>query len=248
MRRQIVIGNWKLHGSQSIVSRLLHELVRGWVGVHKAEVVVCPAFAHLSQAYTELIRSNIALGAQDVSRFASGAYTGDVSAEMLHDLGCRYVIVGHSERRRYHAESDEEVARKFEAAQSARLVPVLCVGESSDARQRGEALQVIGRQIRAVIDYCGPGSLSRAVVAYEPLWAVGSGVHATPEQAAEVHQFIRRELGAAGGMTRIVYGGSVNPVNAQDFFSEPDIDGVLVGAAALVARDFLQICRAAELS
>lgn len=248
MRRQIVIGNWKLNGSQNFVARLLRDLVEGWVGVHKAEVVVCPAFVHIAQAYTGLIRSNIALGAQDVSRFSTGAYTGDVSAEMLHDLGCHYVIVGHSERRRHHRESDEEVARKFEAAQAARLVPILCVGESNEARQRGETLQVIERQVRIVADYCGMGSVARAVVAYEPLWAVGSGVHATPEQAAEVHAFIRKMLGGSGSLTRIVYGGSVNPLNAQKFFAEPEIDGVLVGAAALTARDFLQICRAAEMS
>lgn len=246
MRRQIVIGNWKLHGTQPFVSKLLHRLVGGWIGVHRAEVVVCPAFVHLELAYRELAHSNIGLGAQDVSHFVEGAYTGDVSAEMLHDVGCHYVIVGHSERRRYHNETDAEIAKKFEAAQNARMVPILCVGESIEAREDGVALDVIGRQIAAVAEVCGKENLARAVVAYEPLWAVGTGKTATPEQAQEVHQFIRAKLGDVGVLTRIIYGGSVNPLNARTLFSMPDIDGALVGGAALKAQDFLEICRAAE--
>ena len=246
MRRQIVIGNWKLHGNQPFVSKLLRHLASGWIGVHRAEVVVCPAFVHLELAYRELAHSNIGLGAQDVSHFAEGAYTGDVSAEMLHDVGCHYVIVGHSERRRYHNETDAEIAKKFEAAQNARMVPILCVGESIEARENGVALDVIDRQIAAVAEICGKENLARAVVAYEPLWAVGTGKTATPEQAQEVHQFIRAKLGDVGVLTRIIYGGSVNPLNARTLFSMPDIDGALVGGAALKAQDFLEICRAAE--
>lgn len=246
MRRQIVIGNWKLHGSQRIVTELLHKLAGGWVGVHQAEAVVCPAFVHLELAYRALVHSNIGLGAQDVSRYVEGAYTGDVSAEMLHDVGCHYVIVGHSERRRYHSETDAEIAKKFEAAQNARLVPILCVGESEQERESGAALEVIDRQIKAVANVCGRENIARAVVAYEPLWAVGTGKTATPQQAQEVHKFIRDDLGSAGGLTRIVYGGSVNPGNARTLFAMPDIDGALVGGAALKAQDFLDICRAAE--
>jgi triosephosphate isomerase len=246
MRRQIVIGNWKLHGSRQFVTQLLQQLVSGWVGVHRAEVVVCPVSAHMEMAYRALGHSNIALGAQDVSHFAEGPYTGDVSGEMLHELGCHYAIVGHSERRRHYGESNELVAKKFMAAQDARLVPILCVGESAREREQGVTLEVIDRQIGAVLDVCGIDRLARAVIAYEPLWAVGTGKIASPLQAQEVHQFIRCKLGASGAMTRIVYGGSVTPLNAESMFAMPDIDGALVGGAALRAHDFLAICRAAD--
>lgn len=246
MRRQIVIGNWKLHGDQQFVAELLRELMNGWIGVHQAEVVVCPSFVHMDLAGRTLGHSNIMLGAQDVSHFAEGAYTGDVSASMLHDLGCHYAIVGHSERRRHYGETNELVAKKFQAAQDARLVPILCVGESAKEREQGITLEVIGRQLQAVADYCGAERIARGVIAYEPLWAVGTGKIASPEQAQEVHEFIRRGLGPAGVITRIVYGGSVTPSNAQSMFAMPDIDGALVGGAALRASDFLEICRAAE--
>lgn len=247
MRRQIVIGNWKLHGNQLFVTDLLQALVDGWVGVHRAETVVCPAHVHVDMAYRALAHSNIGLGAQDVSQFGEGAFTGDVSASMLHDLGCHYVIVGHSERRKYHGESNGLIAKKFAAAQRARLVPILCVGESAEERAQGITIEVIDRQLKAVVDRCGSEQIARSVIAYEPLWAVGSGKTATPQQAQEVHQFIRAELGDYGALTRIVYGGSVTPLNARTLFSMPDIDGALVGGAALKARDFLDICQAAEL-
>jgi triosephosphate isomerase (TIM) len=246
MRRQIVIGNWKLHGSQRFVTDLVRSLAAGWTGVHQAEVVICPAFVHVELAYRALSHSNIGLGAQDVSHFAEGAFTGDVSAEMLHDVGCHYVIVGHSERRCYHQESDFEIAKKFQAAQNARLVPILCIGESAQAREEGSTLAVVDRQIAAVADVCGLDNLARAVIAYEPIWAVGTGKTATPEQVQEVHQFIRTKLGSAGLLTRIVYGGSVKPLNATTLFSMPDIDGALIGGSALIAQEFLEICRAAE--
>jgi triosephosphate isomerase (TIM) len=245
-RRQIVIGNWKLHGSIGSVTDLLQQLVSGWVGVHQAEVVVCPAHVHLLHAYNELAQSNIALGGQDVSAFDSGPYTGDVSAEMLHDAGCQYAVVGHSERRRFHCETNEQVARKVERAQAAMLVPIVCVGESFAERQAGIALEVIERQLAAVIDHCGVERLARAVVAYEPLWAVGTGVTAEPEQAQEVHAHIRAMLGSVGLLTRIVYGGSVKSTNAKALFAQPDIDGALVGGASLIAQEFLDICQAAE--
>lgn len=246
MRRRIVIGNWKLHGDQSFVSGLLRELMSGWVGVHKAEVVVCPSFVHVDLACRALGHSNIGLGAQDVSPFSQGAYTGDVSASMLHDLGCQYAIVGHSERRRFYGEADDLIAKKFEAAQNARLVPILCVGESALDREKGIALDVIYKQIRAVADRCGYDRVVRGVIAYEPLWAVGTGKVATPQQAQEVHGCIREWLGAAGKATRVVYGGSVTPLNAHSMFAMPDIDGALIGGAALRAHDFLEICRAAD--
>lgn len=247
MRRQIVIGNWKLHGTQLFVTDLLQKLVAGWVGVHRAEVVVCPSFVHVDLAYGLLAHSNIGLGAQDVSHFEEGAFTGDVSAAMLHDIGCHYVIVGHSERRRYYGETNKLVAKKFAAVQKAKLIPILCVGESAEEREKGMAIKVIDDQINAVADVCGREHLARAIIAYEPVWAVGSGKTATPEQAQEVHKFIRGELGQYGALTRIVYGGSVTPLNARSLFEMADIDGALVGGAALKAKDFLEICQAAEL-
>lgn len=248
MRRKIVIGNWKLNGTSAFTTELLGSLKSGWSGVHAAEVVVCPSYLHLWQAYQELGNSNVVLGAQDVSRFEGGAYTGDVSAEMLSDIECQYVIVGHSERRLYYRETNAAVARKFEALQKARLTPILCVGETLRERERGVTNDVIGRQLDAVISYCGIESLAHAVIGYEPVWAIGTGMTATPEQAQDVHEFIRSELGATGKVTRIIYGGSVSPVTASDLFAMPDIDGALVGGASLKAQNFLDICRAAELS
>jgi len=247
MRRQMVIGNWKLHGNQSSVTGLLHELVAGWVGVHDAEVVICPSLVHLDTAYRELLNSNIGLGAQNLSRFDVGAYTGDVSGEMIHDVGCQYVIIGHSERRRYHGETDLVVAKKFAAAQKARLIPIVCVGKSIHAREKGSVIDVIGRQLTQVVEQSGADSLSRSVVVYEPMWA-GAGMTPSPEEVQEVHGFIREKLGEQGARARIVYGGSLTPLNAEAFFSMPDVDGALVGSASLNANDFLDICRAADLA
>ena len=246
-RRPVVIANWKLNGTQQFVGELLEGLSERWVGVHQAEVVVCPSHVHLSQAASEhLVHSNIALGAQDASQFEAGAYTGDVSAEMLHDLGCQYVIVGHSERRRFYSESDEQVARKFDLVHQAMMTPILCVGETPEQRKAGKTLDVIKRQVGTAIDSCGMEKFGRSIIAYEPLWAVGTGVVATPEQAQEVHEFIRALLGDLSPSVRVVYGGSVKPNNAQALFAMPDIDGALVGGAALNAEDFIEICKAAE--
>lgn len=246
MRRNIVIGNWKLHGTQAFVSELLREFVAGWVGVHQAEVVVCPALVHLSQAYTELAHSNIAVGAQDVSAFEEGAYTGEVSGEMLHDIGCQYALVGHSERRRHHQESNELVAKKFDAALKAHLLPVMCIGETEQERNEGKTFEVLTAQLNAVLDHCDSSVWARAIIGYEPVWAIGTGKVATPEIAQEVHAFIRTLLGDVGAQTRIIYGGSVTADNAAGLFAMPDIDGALVGGASLKAPNFLQICRAAE--
>jgi triosephosphate isomerase len=247
-RRPIVIANWKLNGSSAFVSELLEGITEQWLGVHQAEIVVCPAFVYLAQAINEhLAHSNIVLGAQDCSQFEEGAYTGDVSAEMLHDIGCHYVIVGHSERRRYYSESDAQIARKFDLVHRAMMTPILCVGETLEERKDGKALEVIKRQVSAALDHCGLDKLGRCVVAYEPLWAVGTGITADPDQAQEIHAFIRQMLGPFGQAVRIVYGGSVKPENAAALFAEPDIDGALLGRAALRADDFIEICRAAEL-
>ena len=246
-RRRIVIGNWKMHGSTAMTVELLASLRRLWTGVHAAEVVICPTHVHLEQAFAELGDSNILLGAQDVSRFEEGAYTGDVSAAMLHDVGCQYALVGHSERRRYYRETNAMVARKFEALQQARLTPVLCVGETLRERERGVTQSVIGRQLDAIVSCCGMEALAQAVIGYEPVWAIGTGLAATPEQAQAVHEFIRSELGTLGAQVRIIYGGSVTAVSAADLFEMPDIDGALVGGASLKAHDFYEICQAAEI-
>lgn len=235
-----------MHGSSSQNAELLSELLKGWQGVHHAEVAVCPPLVYLQQAGNILAGSNIWLGAQDVSASENGAFTGEVSTSMLADLDCRFVIVGHSERRQYHRESNELVAKKFVAAQSAKLVPVFCVGETLQEREAEETLIVIGEQLRAVIDLVGREAFARSVIAYEPVWAIGTGKTATPDQAQEVHSFIREQLDETGAAVRILYGGSVKPDNAEELFAQKDIDGALVGGASLKANDFIRICQAAE--
>ncbi|MDQ2075773.1 triose-phosphate isomerase [Marinimicrobium sp. ABcell2] len=245
-RRRLVVGNWKMYGSRAFNAELLSAIQARWQGVHQAEVAVCPPFAYLQQAAELLAKSNIVLGAQSLSEYEEGAFTGEVSARMLADWQCRYVIVGHNERRRLQGETDQRVAKKFIAARDADLIPVLCVGESEQDRDSGKALDTIGRQLSTVIDAAGLESFRRAVVAYEPVWAVGTGKTATPEQAQEVHSFIRAQLGALGQSTRVLYGGSVKPDNAEQLFAKADIDGALLGGASLKAEDFIAICQAAD--
>jgi triosephosphate isomerase len=214
----------------------------------KAGVAVCVPFPYLAQAQAKLAGSAIAWGAQNMSQHAKGAFTGEVSAAMLKDFGCAYVIVGHSERRALYGESDEVVAEKFAAAQAAGLTPILCVGETLDEREGGITETVVGRQLDAVIAKSGVAALARAVVAYEPVWAIGTGKTASPEQAQAVHAFIRgkvRALDAAVADGLIIqYGGSMKPNNAAELLGQPDIDGGLIGGAALNAEEFLAICRA----
>lgn len=214
------------------------------------EMAVCPPYPYLGQAQLALQGSPLALGAQSLSEHASGAFTGEVSAAMLLEFGCRYVLVGHSERRALFGETDAVVAAKFAAAQEAGLVPVLCVGETLDERNAGQTASVIARQLSAVLDRVGVNAMASAVVAYEPVWAIGTGVTASPAQAQEVHAAIRAQvaaldIGVAEGL-RILYGGSVKPQNAKELFGQADIDGGLIGGAALVADDFLAICLAAN--
>ena len=246
MRRPTVIGNWKMNASHTQTEALLSALVEGWAGVHRAEVAVCPPFIYLDKASEYLEQSNIAFGAQDVSEHESGAYTGQISADMLVDVGCKYVLVGHSERREYLAESSASVAKKFDAALKKGLVPVLCVGETLQEREAEQTFDVVGQQLRAVIDVVGLVGLAKGIIAYEPVWAIGTGRSATPEMAQAVHAYIREILGPEGDHTTILYGGSVKPDSAEVLFAEPDIDGALVGGASLNAEDFLAICRAAE--
>ncbi|MCP3869897.1 MAG: triose-phosphate isomerase [Gammaproteobacteria bacterium] len=250
MRRPLVAGNWKMNGSRNSIETLLEGIKRGMDSVQQAEVAVCPPFVYIPLAQKELAGSGVAWGGQDMSIESSGAFTGETAASMLLDFGCSYAIVGHSERREYHRESDEQVARKYMAARGAGLKPIFCVGETLEEREQGITEAVIARQIDALIDLDGVESLRDGVIAYEPVWAIGTGETATPEQAQDVHAFIRARVAAqnadvAEGL-RILYGGSMKPGNAAELIAKPDIDGGLIGGAALKAEDFLAICRAAN--
>jgi triosephosphate isomerase len=247
MRTKLVAGNWKMHGSLSANQDLLQAVRAGASGA--AEIAVCVPYPYLAQARAVLEGSRIAWGAQDVSEHAQGAYTGEVSAAMIAEFGCRYVLVGHSERRSFYGDTDAVVAAKFVAAQKAGLLPVLCVGETLAEREAGITGEVVTRQLDAVLAAASCSAFARAVVAYEPVWAIGTGRTATPEQAQEVHALIRsrfqREDAAIAGGLRILYGGSVKAGNAKELFGQPDIDGGLIGGASLVAADFLAIHAAA---
>ncbi|MGC4027737.1 MAG: triose-phosphate isomerase [Steroidobacteraceae bacterium] len=248
-RRPIVAGNWKMHGSRAENRTLIEGLVTSASVDESATCIVCPPFVYLGDVARELAGSAIRLGAQDVCAENSGAYTGEVAASMLKDVGCTYVIVGHSERRALYGESDELVARKFAAAQARGLVPILCVGELLAERDAGRTHEVVGRQLDAVIALRGIAALGNAVVAYEPVWAIGTGRTATPEQAQDVHAFIRGRVAAhdaniATGLA-VLYGGSVKAGNARELFAMPDVDGGLIGGASLKAEEFLAIWSAA---
>lgn len=246
MRQTLVVGNWKMHGSRSSVAALLGELL-GSMPATGAEVAVCPSYLYIPQAIELCAGSAVAVGAQDCSHMAAGAYTGEVSAAMLGDVGCRWVIIGHSERRQYHAESDNLVAAKLGAAVAAGIQPIVCVGESREQRESGEAEAVVAAQLQGAL--AGQNDLAGLVVAYEPVWAIGTGLTASPEQAQAMHAFIRRSLGEMTDLdadsTRVLYGGSVKAGNAAQLFAQQDIDGALVGGAALDARDFRAIIDAA---
>lgn len=246
MRRALVVGNWKMNGSVASVSDLLGDLLQASLDA-TVEVAVCPTYLHIGAALSQCADSTVSVGGQDCSHVAAGAYTGEVAAAMLAEAGCQWVILGHSERRQYHGESDELVCAKLGAALEAGLQPILCVGETREQREAGSAEDVVATQLRGAL--AGHADLSSLVVAYEPVWAIGTGLTATPEQAQDMHEFIRRELGAVAALkaddTRLLYGGSVKPDNAQDLFARPDIDGALVGGAALVAADFAAIVNAA---
>ncbi len=248
MRRKLVAGNWKMNGSLAANALLLTE-IKAEFAEGACDAVVCVPFPYLAQCQLLLAGSNIGLGAQDVSMHESGAYTGEVSATMLLEFGCRYVIVGHSERRAYFRESDELVARKAARAVDYGLVPIVCVGETLAQREAGQTEEVVCQQMDAVLSVLAPDDLCRIVVAYEPVWAIGTGRTATPEMAQEVHAILRKRLheknANAASEVRILYGGSMKPDNAGELLVMPDIDGGLVGGAALKATDFLSIvCKA----
>ena len=246
MRQPLVAGNWKMHGSRESVVALLGALSTS-VKSDAVDVAVCPAFVHLPQALELSASSPVSVGAQDCSAFDEGAYTGEVAAAMLADLGCEWVILGHSERRAYHDESDALVSAKLSAAIAAGLRPIVCVGETRTQRESGEAEAIVAAQLAGAL--AEHGNLSGLVVAYEPVWAIGTGLTATPEQAQDMHAYIRAELASIPGLdeqtTRLLYGGSVKPGNADELFAQVDIDGALVCGAALVAEDFQAIVNAA---
>lgn len=249
MRRAIVAGNWKMHGSRAENAQLIEELLARFPAQPAATCVLCPPFVYLQEVGRLLRGSHLSLGGQDLCADTQGAFTGEISAAMLKDVGCEYVIVGHSERRLLYRENDQLVARKFGAALGRGLIPILCVGEQLADREAGRTSEVISRQLDVVLELCGAGALEHGVVAYEPVWAIGTGRNATPEQAQEVHAFIRARIGARdariAGATRILYGGSVKAGNAAELFAMPDVDGGLIGGASLKADEFLTILAAA---
>ncbi len=248
MSRMLVAGNWKMHGTRASARELVAAIAAAPVA--GVELAVMPPYVLLPALAAEFGGGTLAFGAQDVSAHAQGAYTGEVSAAMLAECGCRYVLVGHSERRQHHAEGNALVAAKFAAAQAAGLVPVLCVGETLAQRDAGDTEAVVGAQLDAVLAPCGAAAFERAVLAYEPVWAIGTGRTASAEQAQAVHACLRGKMAERdariAGSLRILYGGSVKPGNALELFSQPDVDGGLIGGASLVAADFLAIAAAAR--
>ena len=247
MRATLIAGNWKMNGDLQFATGLIDAIKSGDAG--KSQLAVCPPAVYLMKVGGMLADSEIALGAQNVCDQEKGAYTGEVSASMLSECGCRYAIVGHSERRTLYGESDRLVAARFAMAQQAGLEPILCVGETLDEREGGVTEAVVGRQVDAVIESSGIEALGQAVIAYEPVWAIGTGQVATPEQAQSVHAFIRTRLAASSEevaqKVQILYGGSMNPTNAGELLAQADIDGGLIGGASLKADDFLAIAQSA---
>ena len=253
MRAKLIAGNWKMNGTRDQAIKLIEAIADGLVSEQSEdqnrEVLICPPAVYLETALDAIGQAPIALGAQNLSAESSGAYTGEVSGAMLTDVKCQYVLVGHSERRSLYGETNALVARKFVAAQDAGLTPILCIGETLEQRENDETVEIVQEQVKAVIDVCGISALNNSVIAYEPVWAIGTGVTASPEQAQEVHQQLRAFVAAfdaavADGL-RIVYGGSMNADNAATLLAQTDIDGGLIGGASLQADAFLTICRAA---
>ena len=248
MRKPIIAGNWKMNGSRSSIKELLDGVKAGMGDVKSAEVAVCAPSIYLADVSDQLSGSKVAWGGQNLSTEAKGAFTGEISADMLLDFKSEYVIVGHSERRTLYGETDQLVAEKFEVARKAGLKPILCIGESLEERESGVTIDVCARQINAVIEKSGVEALTDGVIAYEPIWAIGTGVTATPDQAQETHAAIRKMIAekdaSVAEQVRIQYGGSMNAGNAKELLAMEDIDGGLIGGASLKAEDFLAICTA----
>lgn len=248
MRRKLVAGNWKMNGSADSIRQLLGGIKAGAADVAAVDLAVFPPFVYLGLVEQELSGTSIAWGTQNLSEQTSGAYTGEVAGSMLQDFHCTFVIVGHSERRTLYGETDGVVASKFAAARKLGITPILCVGETLDEREQGVTEAVVARQLKAVLDLEGIGAFNEAVIAYEPVWAIGTGKTATPQQAQDVHAFIRAELAkldpAVAAKTLILYGGSMKPSNAGELMAMSDIDGGLIGGASLNAQEFLAIAKA----
>ena len=249
MRRKLVVGNWKMNGSRTSNAVLLSEIVAGLTASGAASAVCVPA-PYLAQCQAQLAGSALGWGAQDVSAHASGAYTGEISTAMLQDFGCSYVVIGHSERRAYHGETDAQVAAKTVAALAAGITPIVCIGETLAQREAGQTDAVVAQQLGAVLAAVSADDVAKLVLAYEPVWAIGTGKTATPQMAQDVHQVLRSQLAAknavAAAGVQILYGGSMKPENAKELMAMPDIDGGLIGGAALKAADFLAIIHAAD--
>lgn len=248
MRQTLVAGNWKMNGSLDANQQLLEGIKAGVAAGIASQVVVCPPAVYIPQAASVLSDTDVAWGAQNLSQEKSGAFTGEISADMLLDLQCRYVIIGHSERRALYGETDELVAEKYCAAHAAGLIPILCVGELLEERESGDTESVVARQLDAVIEKAGIAAIAAGIIAYEPVWAIGTGKTASPDQAQDVHAFIRQRLAeqdaGVAEKVQILYGGSVKADNAAELFAMADIDGGLIGGASLDAEGFLAICRA----
>lgn len=250
MRQTLVAGNWKMNGSKESAKALLDGLLAGIGGIARTEMAVCPPFPYLQLAQDVLAGSALKLGAQNVSGEEGGAFTGEVAASMLTDFGCTYVICGHSERRALYGETDAAIAKKIEMTVAQGMTPILCVGETLEERESGDTENVIAGQIDGIINASGVDIFAKLEIAYEPVWAIGTGKTATPEQAQDVHAFIRGRLASRNGeiaeKVRILYGGSMKPGNAAELLSQPDIDGGLIGGASLKAEDFLAIGKAGD--
>ncbi len=250
MRRKLVVGNWKMHGNLAQNKALLEGYLTKLAPLTKADYAVCVPFPYLYQAQLLLQSSNIAWGAQNIGKFESGAYTGEVSVNMLNDFASRYVIVGHSERNTAYCESDENIAAKFMMAKNKGITPILCVGETLIEREAGVMHLVVAKQLDTIIELYGASVFENAVISYEPIWAIGTGLAASPEQAQNMHEFIRNKISVldldAANSLKILYGGSLNPQNALQLLVMPDIDGGLIGRCSLNANDFEGICRAAH--
>ncbi|MCO6440656.1 MAG: triose-phosphate isomerase [Nitrococcus mobilis] len=248
MRTTLIAGNWKMNGSRGRVRELIRAIIAGLPPNPNYEIVICPSFVFLPDAAEALAASCVGLGAQNVCDQDQGAYTGEVAGDMLTEFGCRWAIVGHSERRQLYGETNALVARRFAAAQRHGLTPIFCVGEQLEEREAGATEAVLDEQLRAVFEHQGAQAFRSAIIAYEPVWAIGTGRTATPEQAQAAHAYIRNRVAEhdadAAAELRILYGGSVKPENAQTLFRQPDVDGGLIGGASLQADDFLAICRA----
>ncbi len=250
MRQPLIAGNWKMNGTKASAEALLTGVVAGSGKISKAEIAVCVPFPYLYLGENAVSGSSVRLGAQNLCTESGGAFTGEVAGSMLAEFGCHYVICGHSERREYYGEDDAAIAKKLVRAAESGLTPILCIGETLQQRERGETEAVIAGQLDGVFEHVAIDAFARIEIAYEPVWAIGTGMTATPEQAQAVHAFIRGRIAARsvpiGSGVRILYGGSMKPGNAVELLAQPDIDGGLIGGASLNAEDFLAICRAGE--